>query len=44
MTDFIFRKAEPKQNFAEYWDEIPEFGYYIEEEILPGALRQDLMP
>lgn len=29
MTDFSFINSEPKQNFAEYWDESPEFGYYI---------------
>ena len=29
MTDFTFRNAEPKQNVAEYWDEIPVLSYYM---------------
>lgn len=29
IIDFICRNSEPKQNLAEYWDESPEFGYYI---------------
>lgn len=39
MTDFIFTDLESKQNFAESWDESPEFGYHIQLEIPPRTLR-----
>lgn len=37
-----FSDTEPRQNLPEYSDEVPEFGYYTQQEIVSGALGKQL--